>query len=70
MSDKVRVRLSTARSGGDLLIRATVLDRHKQTFFQAPTEKQAIDGLKARIIAMDKDKAARAEYPRTIEVNL
>ena len=70
MTDKMRVRLQTAVSGGEQLIRATALDHKKQMFFQAPTEPQAIAGLKAKMKVYEERRAKRAEYPRTIEVEL
>ncbi len=70
MADKVRVRLSIAAVGGELKIRATALDRHTQTYFQAPTEEQAINGLKARLAEYEKRTLFRAKYPKTVEVTL
>ena len=70
MSNKLRVRLTVAVSGGDQLIRATALDRKKQMFFQAPTEKQAIEGLKSKLVEAEDRAAFRAGYPKTVEVTL
>ena len=70
MTDKMRVRLTVATSGGDQLIRATALDHIKQMFFQAPTEKQAIEGLKAKLADYETRVAVRAEYPKTVDVTL
>ena len=67
---QLRIRLTTAKSGGEQLIRATALNMKKQTFFQAPTEPQAIAGLRSKLVEMEKRRALRAEYPRTIEVEL
>ncbi len=66
----LRIRLTTAKSGGEQLIRATALNERKQAFFQAPTEPQAIAGLRSKLVEMEKRRAQRAEYPRTIEVEL
>ena len=70
MTDKLRVRLSIAVVGGEQKIRATALDHKKQMFFQASTEKQAIDGLKSKLAEYEKRVAVRGEYPKTIEVDL
>ena len=69
MTDKLRVRL-TVVAGSDQLIRATALDHRKQMFFQAPTEKQAIEGLKAKLVDYETRAAVRAEYPKTVDVTL
>ncbi len=66
----MRVRLTTAVTGGDLLIRATALDHHKQMFFQSPTEHQAIQGLKSKMKEYEERQEKKADYPRTIEVEL
>ena len=70
MTDKLRVRLTVATAGGEQLIRATALDHKKQMFFQASTEKKAIDGLKSKLAEYESRRAVRADYPRTIEVDL
>ena len=70
MSNKLKVRLTVATSGGDQLIRATAVGRRKQMFFQAATEKQAIEGLKAKLVDADRRAAFRAEYPKDVEVTL
>ncbi len=66
----LRIRLTTASSGGEQLIRATALNQKKQTFFQAPTEPQAIAGLRSKLEEIEKRRLTRADYPRTIEVEL
>ncbi len=66
----LRIRLSTALSGDQQLIRATALDHKKQMFFQAATEEQAIEGLKAALTEYEKRQLRRSKYPKTIEVKL
>jgi hypothetical protein len=70
MKETMKVRLSTAAVGGEQLIRATALDHKKQMFFQAPTEEQAINGLKSKLADYEERRAVRAEYPKTVEVAL
>ncbi len=70
MSNTLRIRLSVAVSGGEQLIRATALNLTKQTFFQAPTETQAIAGLKSKLAAIAARRLVRDQYPKTIEVEL
>lgn len=66
----LRIRLSTALVGDQQLIRATALDHKKQMFFQAPSEEQAIEGLKSALVEYETRQERRAEYPKTIEVKL
>ncbi len=66
----LRIRLTVASSGGEQQIRATALNHKKQMFFQAPTEPAAIAGLKSRLVEYEERRLLRAEYPRTIEVEL
>ncbi len=66
----ISVRLSIAAVGGELWIRATALNQKKQMYFQAPTEEQAINGLKSALVEYERRRELRDEYPRTIEVEL
>lgn len=70
MSNVLRVRLTIAVQGGEQLVRATALNHKKTMFFQAPTEEQAINGLKAKLQVYDERRLVRRQYPKTIEVEL
>ena len=66
----LRIRLSVVTAGGELLIRATALNLKRQTFFNAPTDEQAINGLKARLAEYERRQLVRRDYPKIVEVEL
>ena len=72
MNDKpvLRIRLSIVVVGGDQLVRATALNMKRQTFFNAPTDTKAIAGLKSKLAEIERRYLIRAEYPKTVEVEL
>lgn len=70
MSNVLRVRLTIAVAGGQQLVRATAMNHKKSMFFQAATDEQAINGLKAKLQVYEERRVVRKEYPKTVEVEL